>query len=101
MNTPPKRPSPVHPGEVLREEFLKPLAISPAELARRLNVPGPRINDIVLEKRGISANTALRLARFFGTSARFWMRLQTAHDLAVGEERLGDTLATIRPLATT
>jgi antitoxin HigA-1 len=72
----------VHPGEVLREEFLKPLGISVYELGKRLRVPVPRVNDIVLERRGISADTAVRLARFFGTTEQFWMNLQSAYELS-------------------
>ena len=72
----------VHPGEILREEFLKPLELSVYELAKRLNVPAPRINDIVLEKRGISADTAVRLARFFGTTEQFWLNLQSAYEIS-------------------
>ncbi len=95
-----KRLPPIHPGEVLREEFLDPLGITPYRLARNIDVPPPRVNDIVLGKRGISADTALRLARFFGTSARFWMNLQTHYDLEIEKDRLGDTLdASIQPLA--
>jgi len=70
----------IHPGEILREEFLKPLQMTSYGLARRLRVPAPRIHDIVLEKRGITADTAVRLARFFGTTERFWMNLQSFHD---------------------
>ena len=72
----------VHPGEILREEFLKPLNISAYELAKRLRVPVPRVNDIVLERRGISADTAVRLSRFFGTSEQFWMNLQSAYEVS-------------------
>lgn len=72
----------VHPGEILREEFLKPMELSVYEVAKRLNVPAPRINDIVLEKRGISADTAVRLARFFGTSEQFWLNLQSAYEVS-------------------
>ena len=68
----------IHPGEILREDFLKPLDMSSYYLAKRLGVPVPRIHDIVLEKRGITADTAVRLARFFGTSPEFWMNLQSA-----------------------
>lgn len=71
----------VHPGEVLREEFLKPMGISAYELAKRLHVPVPRVNDIVLERRGISADTAIRLSRFFGTTEQFWMNLQAAYEV--------------------
>lgn len=70
----------IHPGEILREEFLKPMEITPYELAKQLHVPVPRINDIVLEKRGIKADTALRLARFFGTTQQFWMNLQSSYE---------------------
>lgn len=76
---------PVHPGEVLREDFLIPLGMSANALAKALNVPAPRINDVVRERRGISADTAMRLARFFGGDARSWLNLQTAYDLRVAE----------------
>ena len=72
----------VHPGEILREEFLKPLGISAYELAKRLHVPAPRVNDIVLERRGISAGTAVRLSRFFGTTEQFWLNLQGAYEVS-------------------
>ena len=68
----------VHPGEVLREEFLKPLKLSAYALAKRIRVPAPRVNDIVLQKRGITADTAVRLAKFFGTSEQFWLNLQAS-----------------------
>jgi addiction module HigA family antidote len=76
---------PVHPGEVLREDFLVPLGMSANALARALNVPAPRINDIVRERRGVSADTAMRLARYFGGDARSWLNLQAAYDLRVAE----------------
>jgi addiction module HigA family antidote len=72
---------PIHPGEILREEFIKPRGLSQNALARALNVPPRRVNEIVLEKRGISADTALRLARYFGTSAEMWAGLQAEYDL--------------------
>jgi len=72
---------PVHPGEILLEEFLKPMGISQYRLAESIRVPARRINEIVLEKRGITADTALRLSRFFGNSAQFWMNLQTRFEL--------------------
>jgi addiction module HigA family antidote len=72
----------VHPGEILREEFLKPLGMSVYELAKRLRVPAPRVNDIVLERRGISADTAVRLSRFFGTTEQFWLNLQAAYEIS-------------------
>jgi antitoxin HigA-1 len=73
--------APIHPGEILREEFMKPRNLSQNALARALNVPPRRINEIVLEKRGITADTALRLARYFGTSAEMWTGLQADYDL--------------------
>ena len=73
---------PVHPGEVLREEFLEPLRMTPAALTRALHVSAPTINDIVRERRGITADTAIRLGRYFDTSAQFWMNLQTEYALA-------------------
>ena len=83
---------PIHPGEVLLEEFLKPLGISQYRLAKGTSVPPRRINEIVQGKRSISANTALRLARYFGTSDRFWMNLQIRYDLEVEKDRLGTRL---------
>ena len=77
---------PVHPGEVLLEEFLKPMSISQYRLAESIHVPARRINEIVLEKRGITADTALRLSRFFGNSAQFWMNLQTRYELESARE---------------
>ena len=76
---------PVHPGEVLREDFLLPAGMTANALARALHVPAPRINDIVRERRGVSADTAMRLARFFGGDARSWLNLQAAYDLRVAE----------------
>src|SRR3984885_12866708 len=71
----------VHPGEILREKFLKPMGLSAYELAKRLLVPAPRVNDIVLERRGISADTAVRLSRFFRTTEQFWLNLQGAYEI--------------------
>lgn len=76
---------PVHPGEVLREDYLGPLGMSANALAKALNVPTPRINDIVRERRSITADTAMRLARYFGGDARSWLNLQMAYDLRVAE----------------
>ena len=89
---PRKRLQPVHPGEVLLEEFLEPLELSQYRLAKSLSVPARRINEIVHGTRAVSADTALRLARFFGTSDRFWLNLQAAYDLDVERDRLGDRL---------
>src|SRR5919201_4490922 len=83
---------PVHPGEILREEFLSPLGISQYRLAKETNVPPRRINEIVRGTRAITANTALRLARYFGTSERFWLNLQARYALEVEKDRLGNRL---------
>jgi len=80
---------PIHPGEILREEFLSPLGMSANELALALRVPATRISDIVNEKRGITADTALRLSRYFGTTSRFWMNMQASWELEMAEDRLG------------
>ena len=88
-----KKLPPVHPGEVLLEEFLKPMEISQYRLAKDLSVPPRRVNEIVLHKRGITADTALRLARYFGTSEQFWLNLQTDYDLDIERDRLGDRLS--------
>ena len=80
--------APIHPGEILDEEFLKPLGVTQYRLAKEISVPARRINEIVHGTRGISADTALRLARYFGTSERFWMNLQARYDLEVVRDRL-------------
>ncbi len=87
---------PIHPGEVLREEFLIPFGLNPHALAMALHVPAPRINDIVREKRAVTADTALRLAAFFGTSTEFWLGLQADFDVATIRESMNDALASIR-----
>lgn len=87
-----RRLSPVHPGEILLEEFLNPLGLSQYRLARNLSVPPRRINEIVHGARAVSADTALRLARYFGTSAQFWMNLQSRYDLEVETDNLGHRL---------
>ncbi len=83
---------PVHPGEILSEEFLKPLGVSQYRLARDLKVDPRRINAIILGKRAITADTALRLSRYFGLSERFWLNLQARYDLEVEKDRLGPKL---------
>lgn len=83
-----KKLAPVHPGEVLQEEFLKPMGLSQNRLAMGIRVPARRINEIALGKRRITADTALRLARYFGTSAQFWMGLQADYDLDVAVDSL-------------
>lgn len=82
----------VHPGEVLSEEFLKPMGMSQNRLALNIGVPARRINEIVLEKRGITADTALRLAKFFGISPEFWLGLQSQYDIDVTADALGERL---------
>lgn len=89
----------VHPGEILREEFLKPMGISAYELGKRLHVPVPRVNDIVLERRSISADTAVRLSRFFGTTEQFWMNLQAAYEVSRVKAELGAEIERIQPRA--
>jgi addiction module HigA family antidote len=89
---PRKRLAPVHPGEILTEDFLKPLTLTEYRLAKGLGVPARRINEIVHGKRAITADTALRLARFFRNSPRFWLNLQSSYDLEVEVDRLGGKL---------
>jgi antitoxin HigA-1 len=90
---------PVHPGEILQEEFLAPLGVSQYRLAKAVDVPARRINEIVHGQRRVSADTALRLSRYFGTSERFWLNLQARYDLEVEKDRLGAALEDIRPLS--
>lgn len=92
---------PMHPGRFLELEFLEPLGITSYRLAKDIGVPAPRMYDLVAGKRGISADTALRLARYFGTSARYWMNLQTYYELEVETDRVGDSLEKIQPFAYT
>lgn len=92
---------PIHPGKILREEFLGPLNLSANALAIALGVPAPRINDIARERRGVTADTALRLARYFGTSAEFWMGLQADYDLRLAESVANEALARIQRRAQT
>ncbi|MEO8496198.1 MAG: HigA family addiction module antitoxin [Planctomycetota bacterium] len=87
-----KKLPPVHPGEILLLEFLKPLGVSQQRLAKDINVPPRRINEIVKGTRAITANTALRLARYFATSERFWLNLQSHYDLEIERDRLGASL---------
>ncbi len=97
MNTAATMP-PIHPGEVLMEEYLEPLGVTQHRLAVAIGVPPRRINEIVHGKRRITADTALRMARYFGTSERFWMNLQGRYDLEVERDRLIDKLEEITPL---
>ena len=94
-----KKLSPIHPGEVLLEEFIKPMDLSQNRLAIDIGVDARRINEIVLGKRSITADTALRLARFFGNSPQFWVGLQSQYDLDLAEDHLGKRLEReVRPL---
>lgn len=86
---------PIHPGEILREEFLLPMGLTAHALAMALQVPAPRINDIVRERRSITADTALRLAKYFGVSTEFWMGLQADFDIATARAAMANTLARI------
>ncbi len=90
-----ERLRPIHPGEILREEFLIPLGMTAHALAMALQVPAPRINDIVRERRTVTADTALRLAKYFGTSVEFWVGLQADFDVAVARAAMVDVLARI------
>ena len=87
-----RKQSPVHPGEILLEEFLRPFGLSQYRLAKEVSVPARCINEIVRGSRAISADTALRLARYFGTSERFWLNLQARYDLEIEKDRLGKCL---------
>jgi addiction module HigA family antidote len=95
-----KKLKPIHPGEHLREDFMKPLGLSSNALAHALEVTPARINEIVRERRGISADTALRLARFFGTDAQSWLNLQTHYDIQGAEDEAGKSIKRIRPCRT-
>mgnify|MGYP005820034799 CR=1 FL=1 len=97
MTTTDKHP-PIHPGEILREDFLEGFGITQNKLAVSIGVPPRRINEIVHGKRGITADTALRLAKYFGTSAQFWLNLQAHYDLDLAEDRVADQIAAITPL---
>ncbi|MDD2932286.1 MAG: HigA family addiction module antitoxin [Methylotenera sp.] len=91
---------PIHPGEILREEYLEPLGMTPNALSIQLRVPSPRINDVVREKRGITSDTALRLARYFNTTAQYWLNLQTSYELKRTELEVGNIIENeIQPLA--
>ncbi len=89
---------PVHPGEVLREDFMVPFGLSSNALAAAIGVTAARVNDIVRGRRGITADTALRLARYFGTDARSWLNLQQRYEMECAEDAIGDVLDSIEPL---
>ena len=95
-----ERIPPVHPGEILREDFLEPMSISAYALAEAIKVPRSRVNDILLGRRAITADTALRLARYFGTTPEFWVSLQASYDLEVAKEAVSDRIeAEVSPRA--
>lgn len=100
ISAPKNRMRPVHPGEILREDYLKPLGLSANALAQALKVPASRINDIVLERRGITVDTAMRLVRYFGGDVQSWMNLQTAYEIKVAEQVLAKKIKDeVQPLA--
>ncbi|MDU9050743.1 MAG: HigA family addiction module antitoxin [Candidatus Electrothrix sp. Rat3] len=92
---------PIHPGEIIKEEYLEPLGMSVNALAVALRVPAPRINDVVRQKRGVSIDTALRLARYFNTTAQFWMNLQVSYDLKIAKQHIEKIKNEVIPLQTT
>lgn len=89
---------PIHPGEIIKKEYLEPLGMSVSALAVALRVPAPRINDVVRQKRGVSIDTALRLARYFNTTAQFWMNLQISYDLKIASQSMAKIEAEVAPL---
>jgi addiction module HigA family antidote len=91
--------APVHPGEILREEYMLPLGLSANALAKSLGVTAARVNEIATEKRGITADSALRLARYFGTDAQSWLNLQQHYELECAQREIGEALAAIQPRA--
>jgi addiction module HigA family antidote len=92
---------PIHPGEIIKEEYLGPLGMSANALAVALRIPAPRINDVIRQKRGISIDSALRLARYFNTTAQFWMNLQISYDLKIARQKMIKIEEEIIPLQTT
>ena len=97
---PPRDLPPVHPGEQLREEFLKPLELSAYKLAKEIDVPVSRVQELVAERRSVTGDTALRLARYFGTTPEFWLNLQRDYDLSLARIAAGDAIASkVRPRA--
>jgi addiction module HigA family antidote len=92
---------PIHPGEIIKEEYLEPLGMSANALAVALRIPAPRINDVIRQKRGVSIDTALRLARYFNTTAQFWMNLQISYDLKNARQKMTKIEEEIIPLQTT
>ncbi len=94
-----KKLAPIHPGEILKEEFIEPLEITPYRVAKDTHTPATRISEIIKGRRSITADTALRFSRYFGTTAEFWLNLQIRYDLDVAEDLLGDSINEMKPLA--
>lgn len=94
-----KKLPPIHPGEILKEEFIEPLGITSYRVAKDTHTPPTRISEIIKGKRSITADTALRFSRYFGTSAEFWLNLQARYDLDIAEDELGDSIKAVKPLA--
>ncbi len=94
-----KKLPPIHPGEVLKEEFIEPLAITSYRVAKDTHTPATRISEIIKGRRSITADTALRFSRYFGTTPEFWLNLQSRYDLEMAEDRLGDSINEVKPLA--
>ena len=90
---------PIHPGEILKEEFIEPLGITPYRVAKDTHMPATRISEIIKGRRSITADTALRFSRYFGTTAEFWMNLQVRYELEIAQDQLGDSLKHVKPLA--
>lgn len=90
---------PIHPGEILKEEFIEPLGISSYRVAKDIHTPATRISEIIKGRRSVTADTALRLSRYFGTTAEFWLNLQARYDLEMAEDQLGDSINEVKPLA--
>lgn len=100
ISAPKNRMRPIHPGEILREDYLKPLGLSANAVAQALKVPASRINDIVLERRGVTVDTAMRLVRYFGGDVQSWMNLQTAYEIKVAEQALAKKIKDeVQPIA--
>lgn len=101
QSAPKNRMRPIHPGEILREDYLLPLGMTPNALAQALKVPASRINDIVLERRGVTVDTAMRLVRYFGGDVQSWMNLQTAYEIKTAEVNLARRIAReVTPMST-
>jgi addiction module HigA family antidote len=100
ISAPPNGMRPIHPGEILREDYLRPLGLSANALAKALKVPASRVNDILLERRGITVDTAMRLVRYFGGDVQSWMNLQTAYEIKIAQKELAKKIEReVHPIA--